>query len=67
MKKKLKDFTVDEITNLCSQTNCNKCPFCDSKTLCDFINAIGKGGAMEADTEGGIDQLKEIEKIMASY
>lgn len=68
MKKKLKDFAVDELTNLCPQTHCDDCPFRDSKTLCDFINAIGKVGAiMEADTEGSLGQLEDIEKVMAMY
>lgn len=70
MKKKLKNFTLDELSNLCPQTHyCIECPFFDSDILCGFINAIGKADAMdeEADTEGTIDQLKVIKEEMRKY
>jgi hypothetical protein len=64
MKKKLKDFTLDELSDLCPQTHCTECPFFDSNALCGFINAIGKADAMEEDidTKGNLGQLKAIEK-----
>ena len=66
MKKKLKDFTIDELTNLCPQTHCAECPFRDSDIIliCGFINELGRAYVLEkeTDTEGGLDQLKDIEE-----
>lgn len=62
MKKKMKDFTIDELADLCGQTSCDKCPFRDYEVLCDFINAFGKDTLVEAeaDTEGNLTQLEGI-------
>lgn len=72
MMKKLKEFTLDELTNLCPQTHCAECPFYPfnkSDRRCGFINELGKTYVLEkeADTEGGLDQLKDIEEKMRKY
>ncbi len=62
MKKRLGEFTLDELADLCGQTNCDECPFRDSDVLCDFLNALGKNSCVyaEGDTEGDLTQLNSI-------
>ena len=57
MRKKLKDFTLEELSNLCKRTNCPQCPFRGFDARCDLINVSED---VKLDTEGTLAQLESI-------